>query len=467
MASRKASKKKTKLRGAFYGPSGAGKTMSLLRIATGLARFDNGGTIPEEGPGRIGVIDSEDGDSELYADRFDFNIIVLGRDTPDKTIDSYTKALKDAAEEGWSVAIIDSLSHAWRELLEQVDNAKRADRSGNKFQAWADATPKQKEFIETIKKFPGHVLVTMRASTVWDLVENDRGKKEPRRMGLAPEQGKGIEFEFTWLAFIDTDHSCRVEKDRTGKFQDVHYKLLDEAFGAELGAWLADGAKPVTEEQKQRIKDLCKQNGIGGKAFTEKFKAAPGTYERAEEIIEELLKSDPMKAASDAAERTLADAARPTPPPVDQQAGGERSSETDTSGGNSTHRTEVNPPPPKPATTRKTTTPAGGAPTDHETGFPLEGDHVGGGEKAPPDNVLDGGITEKLVLVKKKIDAQPSAPAVAIAIAELATVIEDLPKRPRMIARNYAAAVVKERNGADLTEDDKRAKQALDGIVGG
>lgn len=85
----------------------------------------------------------------------------------------------------------------------------------------------------------------------------------------------------------------------------------------------------------------------------------------------------------------------------------------------------------------------------------------------PPDNVLDGGITEKLVLVKKKIDAQPSAPAVAIALAELATVIEDLPKRPRMIARSYAAAIVKERNGADLTEDDKRAKQALDGIVGG
>jgi hypothetical protein len=80
----------------------------------------------------------------------------------------------------------------------------------------------------------------MRSKTEWTTVDSN-GKKTPQRVGLAPEQGKGIEYEFDLLVEISVEHIGQVIKDRTGKFQD---KLIDkpgEQFGQQLAAWLADG----------------------------------------------------------------------------------------------------------------------------------------------------------------------------------------------------------------------------------
>jgi len=72
------------------------------------------------------------------------------------------------------------------------------------------------------------------------------------RVGLAPEQGKGIEYEFDMLMELSTNHIAEVIKDRTGKYQD---KLIDkpsEQFGIELVAWLNSGeAKPKSQPVKQ------------------------------------------------------------------------------------------------------------------------------------------------------------------------------------------------------------------------
>ena len=94
--------------------------------------------------------------------------------------------------------------------------------------------------MQAILNYPGHVIATMRSKTEWTTVDNN-GKKSPQRVGLAPEQGKGIEYEFDLLIEISTDHIANVIKDRTGKFQD---KLIDkpgEEFGQQLAAWLSDG----------------------------------------------------------------------------------------------------------------------------------------------------------------------------------------------------------------------------------
>ena len=98
----------------------------------------------------------------------------------------------------------------------------------------------QRKLVGAILDFPGHVLATMRSKTEWTTVDNN-GKKTPQRVGLAPEQGKGVEYEFDLLVEISTEHIANVIKDRTGKFQD---KLLDkpgEEFGKQLAAWLAEG----------------------------------------------------------------------------------------------------------------------------------------------------------------------------------------------------------------------------------
>lgn len=230
----KATKAQAKLRAAIFGPSGAGKTFTSLRVATGLG-------------GRIAVIDTERGSASKYSDRFDFDVLEL----EDQSIDGYIAAIRLAGESGYGVLVIDSLSHGWQTLLEEVEKLAKAKYRGNTWSAWSEGTPLQRKLVKAILDFPGHVLATMRSKTEWTTVDNN-GKKSPQRVGLAPEQGKGVEYEFDLLVEISTEHIANVIKDRTGKFQDKLIDKPDEKFGRELAAWLADGvpapaasAKPI------------------------------------------------------------------------------------------------------------------------------------------------------------------------------------------------------------------------------
>lgn len=353
---RRATKKKVKLRGAFYSLSGGGKTYGCLRLATGLALFEAGAeTIADRAlmpafgkPGRIGFIDSEDGDSELYADKFDYDVCVLGAEgNPSKTVEGYIDALDGFRAGGYAVVIIDSLSHAWRELLDDVDEAQRGMK--NKWQAWAEATPRQKDFISKIKKFSGHLLMTMRADTAWEIDNNDAGKKEPKRIGLKPEQGKGLEYEFTWLALINPDHTTTVQKDRTGKFQDKTAKLTEE-LGIELGAWLADGKKPVSDMQREELRKLSVVLGL-----TPEEKRAlpkPDGYDDAETLLEDLRARPP---SAPAAKSTGASSNGSTPSGATATTAASTAS-TPAPNGNGQPATAPPTPPPESTTTTATTT---------------------------------------------------------------------------------------------------------------
>jgi hypothetical protein len=230
----KATKAQAKLRAAFFGPSGAGKTFTALRVATGLA-----------GGKPIALIDTERGSASKYSDRFDFAVLEL----EDQTIDGYVAAIKMAASEGFAVLVIDSLSHAWQSLMDEVDMLAKSKYRGNTWSAWSEGTPKQRKLVAAILGFNGHIIATMRSKTEWTTVDDGRGKKAPQRIGLAPEQGKGVEYEFDLLVEISTEHIANVIKDRTGKFQD---KLLDkpgEDFGRDLAAWLSEGTAPAPQPE--------------------------------------------------------------------------------------------------------------------------------------------------------------------------------------------------------------------------
>lgn len=229
MSFHKATKARAFLRAAIYAVSGGGKTYSALAIATGLG-------------GRIALIDSERGSASKYADRFEFDVCELG---DDRTIEAYVRAIKDAAAAGYGVLIIDSLSHAWQELLEEIDRLANSKHRGNTWAAWRDGTPKQKRLVDAILSFPGHVIATMRAKTEWESSKGDNGKIQPKKVGLAPEQGKGIEYEFDVLMSISAEHVAYIEKDRTGKFQDATIDKPGEDFGKKLAAWLNSGAAPA------------------------------------------------------------------------------------------------------------------------------------------------------------------------------------------------------------------------------
>lgn len=257
MAFKRATKEQSKLRLAIFGPSGAGKTFTALRIAAGL-----GGT--------VAVIDSERGSASKYSDRFEFDVC----DLTDKRIAGYVEQIREAGRAGYAVLIIDSLSHAWQELLEEVDRLAASPKfKGNSWGAWSEGTPKQRALVDTILAYPGHVIATMRSKTEWTTTKDSRGKSAPERVGLAPEQGKGIEYEFDLLLELSEEHYGRILKDRTGKFQDAILERPGEDFGRELAAWLADGVVPapsVVRDLQTAIDRIPPT--VGGKPVTDRHR---------------------------------------------------------------------------------------------------------------------------------------------------------------------------------------------------
>jgi hypothetical protein len=224
----KATKQRRKLRAAVFGPSGSGKTFSSIAIASGLGS-------------KIALIDTERGSASLYSDQFDFDVC----DLEDRTINGYCQVIRGAASAGYDVLVIDSLTHAWQELLQEVDKIASAKYRGNTWSAWSEGTPKQRQLIDSILDFPGHLIATMRSKTEWTTEKDSRtGKDRPVRVGLAPEQGKGIEYEFDLLLELSVDHVVNVIKDRTGKFQDRMIEKPGHEFGGELLAWLQNAALP-------------------------------------------------------------------------------------------------------------------------------------------------------------------------------------------------------------------------------
>lgn len=230
---KKATKEQARLRLALFGPSGSGKTFTALRLATGMG-------------GSIAVVDTERGSASKYADRFAFDVLEL----PTFDIDTYCEAIKAAA--GYNVLIIDSLTHGWHQLLDQVDKLARAKYQGNTWAAWSEGTPLQRQLVDALLGFDGHIIATMRTKTEWTISKDNRGRDKPTRVGLAPEQGKGIEYEFDLLIEISPEHIGHIIKDRTGKYQDKIIEMPGEDFGAEVAEWLKDGVpprEPVTTPQ--------------------------------------------------------------------------------------------------------------------------------------------------------------------------------------------------------------------------
>lgn len=231
MLIRKAERKKAKLRLGISGPSGSGKTWSALEIATGMQ-------------GKIGMIDTEAGRGELYGSDFEYDLIRL--DAP-YSPERYIEAIKTFEKSGYDILIIDSLSHAWvgeGGVLSIVDKA-----GSNSFtQGWRVGTPKQNALVEAIVTSKIHIITTLRTKTEYVVEKNDRGKAEPRKIGLSPIQRDGLEYEFTLFMDINQEHIAHITKDNTKMFDQQYIKPSKE-MGEQLIVWLNSGIDVVDAKQ--------------------------------------------------------------------------------------------------------------------------------------------------------------------------------------------------------------------------
>jgi len=240
-----AARRQAKARIALCGPSGSGKTYSALLIAKGLAGDG----------GRIAVVDTERGSAELYADLCAYDVCSLAGDySPQR----YIEALRAAEAAGYDVVVVDSLSHAWAGVggvLDIVDAAS-AKGGGNKFAAWRVGTPQQNALVDALLQSPCHIIVTMRSKTEWAVEANERGKVAPRKIGTAPVQRDGIEYEFTLVFDLDIDHYAVASKDRTSQW-DGKRGVLTAGDGEALRAWLRGGALGEATQPSQVVSQVA------------------------------------------------------------------------------------------------------------------------------------------------------------------------------------------------------------------
>jgi hypothetical protein len=234
---RKATKAQAKLRMAITGPSGSGKTYTALSVGTPL--------------GRIAVIDTERGSASKYADLFEFDVLELTEYNPR----NYIEAIRAACASGYDVLVIDSLSHAWSGqggVLELVDRAAKRSQSQNSFAAWRDVTPLHNQLVDTILGSPIHIIATMRSKTEYVLERDERGRTTPRKVGLAPVQRDGMEYEFDVVAEMDMDNNMIISKSRIVALTGGIVNRPDGQFGELLKAWLSDGAlAPIQTTQHE------------------------------------------------------------------------------------------------------------------------------------------------------------------------------------------------------------------------
>lgn len=242
----KATKVLKPLKGFLYGPTASGKTYSSLKIANGFVQAIRKCS-EEEAYKHIVLIDTEYGRGSLYAGMGEYNYIECPAPYDTEKLVSFIKELNDMPE--IDVIVIDSLTHFWSKkggILEQKTIAD--SKGGNSYTNWNVYTSKFNAMIDTILESPKHILMTARAKTDTVMVENAKGKMEPKTYGLKAELREGFEFECDFTFNVDKEtHSLIVEKNIPGM------DLLYDPASPDLGKLIYQLA---TENAKERVRTV-------------------------------------------------------------------------------------------------------------------------------------------------------------------------------------------------------------------
>jgi hypothetical protein len=277
--------------------TGGGKTMSAMRLATGIVGRDK----------RFAVIDTESGRARHYApapgkqpnfvDSFNFDVADLRAPF---TPEAYTEAIMAADAAGYGAIVVDSASHVWagdggcmdihdEAVEEAVRNAKKLaiskgwtfdeekTRNANNIAAWIDPKTRHKSMVQKLLQVRSHLILCLRAEEKIEIVK-EGGKTVIRpkqsmvgRDGWIPICEKSLPFELT-VSFLMTASAPGVPQPI--KLQEQHKALfpLDKPLGEESGRLIAEwangaAAEPVATPAAQKPKPPSLPAALG--AFAE------------------------------------------------------------------------------------------------------------------------------------------------------------------------------------------------------
>ncbi|OJF15380.1 AAA family ATPase [Couchioplanes caeruleus] len=267
-----ATRKQAKARIALAGPSGAGKTLTGLKL---LYALTDARTVAD-GAERIAFIDTERDSADKYA--VDPSQPSVGDMTPEqaggygfqKTSPvrydprELVTTIEEAARAGFIGLQVDSLSHYWfgaGGVLELVDLFTR-NNGGRSMDGWRDVRPIERAYIEALMAFPGHVVVCLRSKQRYEIEEGNDGRKRVAKLGMQPDQREGLEFEFDVFGDLDSEHYLRISKTRCTALDGQVIHKPGQELGEQMLDWLAYGEPPRAIDWDRVLADCTSREDL-------------------------------------------------------------------------------------------------------------------------------------------------------------------------------------------------------------
>jgi hypothetical protein len=259
------------------GQSGAGKTMSALRLAKGIA-----------GGKPFAFIDTESRRGLHYADMFDFH---HGDMQEPFSPDAYTEAIVAADKAGYPVIVVDSMSHSWAGTggvldMQEAEFQRMGGRESVKMASWIKPKMAHKKMVARLLQIRAHVILCFRAEPKVEMVKDAQGKMQVVAKqtltsidGFIPICDKSLPFELTASFLLTADkpgvgHPVKLQAQHRPLFPTG--ELIDEKAGERIAEWAAGGtprpaapvpAAPASEPRagNDPIAAQLEQAAAGGK----------------------------------------------------------------------------------------------------------------------------------------------------------------------------------------------------------
>ncbi|WP_435245193.1 hypothetical protein [Streptomyces tendae] len=218
-----ATKEARPVRALLDGPPGSDRLISALKMASAL-----GDT--------IAVIDTERGRSRQYATAIDQGFDVTEMTAFDPA--DLGLALYEAAD--YDVVVISTWSSFWSGPDGVRDKVAKHSGKNGRDSGWDQVRPVERQMVESVHCFPGHVIGVMRNRLDVVLAADSAGRTLPTRVSLRADQRDGLEYEVDFAASMLPTREMAVTKSAApGLAGEV---LTDAvAVGAELRKWAEDG----------------------------------------------------------------------------------------------------------------------------------------------------------------------------------------------------------------------------------
>lgn len=209
----KAKPQQAKLKAAFYGKQGSGKTFTSLLWAEGLAKIEGK---------RIAYIDTESGtdfyaqtvkERKVHPEAFDFDRIIT------RSLMEALSAVKGIDPSEYSVLVIDSITHLW-EAAQAAYTGRRNSNGSIPVHAWASIKRPYKSLMTEFLNGNFHAILCGREGVLFD--KDDDGDMEAVGTKIKAEGETGYEPHILarMIPERQQDGSHRIaaffEKDRSG-----------------------------------------------------------------------------------------------------------------------------------------------------------------------------------------------------------------------------------------------------------